>query len=51
LAVIEPESVVMQALEIFMPQALFVPFAAVPVIVTLPVPAAEMMADEFRKTP
>ena len=32
-------------------QAESVPFAAVPVIVTLPVPVAEMLADVYRKTP
>ena len=34
-----------------MPQASVVPFAALAVIVTLPVPVAEMLEDEFRTTP
>ena len=48
LTVREPEVVV--TLDDFtkIPQAPFVPFAAVPVIVTLPAPVAEMLADDFR---
>ena len=34
-----------------MPQAKLVPFAAVPLIVTLPAPVAEILADDNRLTP
>ena len=52
LTVSEPELVVTFEPNLTkMPQALSVPFAAVPVIVTLPAPVAEMLADEARKTP
>ena len=51
LTVSEPVLVVTLDPETKMPRALFVPLAAVPVIVTWPAPVAEMLADEFRKTP
>jgi hypothetical protein len=47
----EPELVVTVAPSTRIPCASFVPFAALPVIVTLPVSVAEMLADEARKTP
>ena len=50
LTVSEPELVVTVDPPTKIPQASFVPFAAVPVIVTLPAPVAEML-DEVRKTP
>ena len=50
LTVSEPELVVTVDPPTTMPQACSVPFAAVPVIVTLPVPVAEMLADDNRKT-
>jgi hypothetical protein len=51
LSVSEPELVVTQEFwYIYTPQAYIVPFAAVPVIVTLPVPVAEML-EEPAKTP
>jgi hypothetical protein len=50
LTVSEPELVVTLDAATQIPQAQYVPFAAVPVIVTLPAPVAEM-ADELRKTP
>ena len=46
LTVIEPELVVTQLESIIMPRAIFVPFAAVPVIVTLPEPIAEMLVAD-----
>ena len=51
LTVIEPELVVTQETYTWMPQALFVPFAAVPVIDTLPVPVAEILAFVTRRKP
>ena len=51
LNVSEPELVVTLLELNTMPRALFVPFAAVPVITTLPVPVAEMLAALDRKTP
>ena len=48
LTVIEPELVVTLDEYKRIPKAESVPFAAVPVIVTLPVPVAEMLADEYR---
>jgi hypothetical protein len=48
LTVSEPEVVVTQEEFTKIPRAESVPFAAVPVIVTWPVPVAEMLADEFR---
>ena len=48
LTVSEPEVVVTKDVRKMIPQAEFVPFAAVPVIVTLPVPVAEMLADDLR---
>ena len=52
LTVSEPELVVtFELLYISMPVALFVPFAAFPVIAKLPASVAEMLADEVRKTP
>ena len=51
LTVSEPELVVTLVPLILMPQAWYaVLFAAVPVIITLPAPVAEM-ADELRETP
>ena len=50
LTVIEPEVAVTQEAFTTIPQAVLVPFAAVPVIVTLPVPVAEML-DVLRSTP
>ena len=52
LTVIEPELVVtMELLSIVTPLASSRPFAALPVIVTSPVPLAEMLEDEYRLTP
>ena len=51
LTVSEPELVVTLDPLTSMPRASSVPFAAVPVIVTLPVPVAEMLADDDRLTP
>ena len=52
LTVSDPEVVVMlERSSTKMPEALSAPFAAVPVIVTLPAPVAEMLADLYRKTP
>jgi hypothetical protein len=48
LTVSEPELVVTQEESTSIPRAFYVPFAAVPVIVTLPVPVAEMLADDLR---
>ena len=48
LTVSEPEVDVTVDSLTSMPRASFVPFAAVPVIVTLPVPVAEMLADDLR---
>jgi hypothetical protein len=48
---IEPELVVTQETYTWMPQALFVPFAAVPVIETLPVPVAEILPFVTRRNP
>ena len=49
LTVSEPELVVtVDPLQRRMPEAKLVRFAAVPVIVTLPAPVAEMLADESR---
>ena len=48
LTVSEPELVVTADPETIIPQASSVPFAAVPVIVTLPTPVAEMLADDVR---
>ena len=48
---IEPELVVTFELLIDTPQAKSVPFAASPVIVTLPAPVAEMLAEKARATP
>ena len=48
LTVSEPEMVVILDLFTFIPKAEFNPFAAMPVIVTFPVPVAEMLADNFR---
>ena len=48
LTVSEPELVVTADPETIIPQASSVPFAAVPVIVTLPTPVAEMLADPPR---
>ena len=45
----EPELVVtFEELKSWIPIAKFVPHAAVPVIVKLPAPVAEMLADAFR---
>ena len=44
----EPELVVTEELFTIMPLELCVPFAAVPVIVTLPTPVAEILVDVFR---
>ncbi len=46
-----PELVVAEEEEINTPQAESVPFAAVPVIVTLPVPVDEKLDEPRRKTP
>jgi hypothetical protein len=46
LTVSEPELVVTQEESTKIPKAPFVPFAAVPVIVTWPAPVAEMLEDE-----
>ena len=51
LTVSEPELVVTIAPLKWIPRALSVPFAAVPVIITLPAPVAEMLADDDTKTP
>jgi hypothetical protein len=51
LIVSEPVVVVIIAEFTKMPRPEFDPFLAVPVIVTLPVPVAEMLADGARKTP
>jgi hypothetical protein len=48
LTVSEPVLVVTQLPFTSTPRALFVPHSAVPVIVTLPAPVAEMLADEVR---
>jgi hypothetical protein len=48
LTVSEPELVVTQEEFTKIPRAESVPFAAVPVIVTWPVPVAEMLADDLR---
>jgi hypothetical protein len=47
----EPEVVVTQELYAHIPQAISVPHAAVPVIVTLPAPVAEMLASGNSLTP
>ena len=49
--VIDPVLVVTHESYTKIPYALVVPFAALPVIVTLPVPVAEKLADTLRKTP
>lgn len=51
LRVSKPVLVVTLAAFTRMPLRLFIPVTAVPVIVTLPVPVAEILADEFRCTP
>jgi hypothetical protein len=51
LTVSEPELVVTRLKVTQTPHALFVPFAAVPLIVTLPAPVAEMFALVLSKTP
>jgi hypothetical protein len=51
LTVSEPEIVVTLEELTWTPLEEFVPFAAVPVIVTLPAPVAEMLADEYSQTP
>ena len=51
LNVSEPELVVTLLELTSMPRASFVPFAAMPEIVTLPAPVADKLADELRKTP
>jgi hypothetical protein len=48
LTVSKPELVVTVDDLTKIPQAVSPPFAAVPVIITLPVPVAEMLADDFR---
>ena len=51
LTVSEPELVVTVDEFTRIPRAELVPFAAVPVIVTLPAPVDDMLADEPRSTP
>ena len=51
LTVSEPVLVVTQLLDTRTPHAPSVPHAALPVIVTLPVPVAEMLVELSRKTP
>ena len=51
LSVSKPVLVVTLAAFIRMPLGLFTPVAEVPVIVTLPAPMAEILADEFKYTP
>ena len=51
MTVSEPELVVTLAADKKIPKAKSVPFAAVPVIVTWPAPVAEMLEDEYRRTP
>ena len=51
LTVSEPEVAETLDAVTVMPQASVVPFAALAVIVTLPVPLAEMLEDELRTTP
>ena len=48
LTVIDPDVVVTRLEVTQTPNALFVPFAAVPLIVTWPAPVAEMLADDLR---
>ena len=48
LTVSEPELVVTLEESAWIPWALSAPFAAVPVIVTLPAPVAETLADPLR---
>ena len=51
LTITEPELVVIIDPSTRMPAELDAPFAALPVMVILPAPLAEMLEDEVRKTP